>query len=107
AALAERPDPQPVLEERERLASALRALGLAPLESHANFIYVPVDDGLALDKLLLRQGFVVRAYPDAIRVSVLDASDDDLLVEALARALQQPPPVAAGGGRRARTLRAT
>jgi histidinol-phosphate/aromatic aminotransferase/cobyric acid decarboxylase-like protein/imidazoleglycerol phosphate dehydratase HisB len=107
AALADRPDPQPVLEERERLASALRALGLAPLESHANFLYVPVDDGFALDKLLLRQGFVVRAYPDAIRISVLDRPDDDLLVEALARALEQTPPVAAGGGRRARTLRAT
>ena len=46
AALAERPDPAPVIEERERLASSLRALGLAPLESHANFLYVPVDDGL-------------------------------------------------------------
>jgi histidinol-phosphate aminotransferase/imidazoleglycerol-phosphate dehydratase/histidinol-phosphatase len=107
AALAERPDPEPVLEERERLASALRALGLAPLESHANFLYVPLDDGLALNESLLRQGFVVRAYPGAIRVSVLDAPDDDLLVEALARALEQPPPVAAGGGRRARTVRAT
>src|SRR5437899_3971149 len=38
AALAERPDPGPVLEERERLASALRALGLAPLPSHTNFV---------------------------------------------------------------------
>ena len=38
---------------------------------------------------------------------MLDAADDDLLVEALARALDKPSPVAAGGGRRARTLRAT
>jgi imidazoleglycerol-phosphate dehydratase / histidinol-phosphatase len=107
AALAERPDPQPTIEERERLASALRALGLAPLESHTNFLYVPVDDGLALGDALLRQGIVVRAYPEAIRMSVLDAPDDDALVEALARILDRPAPVAAGGGRRARTLRAT
>ncbi len=107
AALEERPDPAPVLEERERLASALRALGLGPLESHTNFLYVPVDDGLALDAVLLRQGFVVRAYPEAIRISVRDAPDDDLLLEALARALERPAPVAAAGGRRARTLRAT
>ncbi len=107
AALAERPDPASVIEERERLASALRALGLAPLASHTNFLYVPVDDGPALDVFLLRQGFVVRAYPDAIRVSVRDQGDDDLLVDALARALDRPSPVALGGGRRARTVRAT
>ena len=107
AALAERPDAAPVIAERERLASALRTLGLEPLPSSANFLYVPVEDGLALDESLLRQGIVVRAYPGAIRVSVLDAPDDDLLVEALARALDRPSPVAAAGGRRSRTLRAT
>jgi imidazoleglycerol-phosphate dehydratase / histidinol-phosphatase len=107
AALAERPDPQPTIEERERLASALRALGMAPVESHTNFLYVPVDDGLALGDALLRQGIVVRAYSKAIRMSVLDAPDDDVLVEALARILDRPAPVAAAGGRRARTLRAT
>ncbi len=107
AALAEQPDAAPVLEERDRLAAGLRALGLAPLESHANFLYVPVEDGLALNDRLLRQGMVVRAYPEAVRVSVLDAADDDLLVEALARALERPAPVAPAGRRRARTLRAT
>jgi histidinol-phosphate/aromatic aminotransferase/cobyric acid decarboxylase-like protein/imidazoleglycerol phosphate dehydratase HisB len=107
AALASPPDVTPVLEERERLASALRAIGLAPLESHANFLYVPVEDGTALGNALLRQGIVVRAYPDAIRATVLDAEDDDVLLEALARALDRPSPVAAQGGRRARTLRAT
>ena len=107
AALASPPDVTPLLEERERLASALRALGLTPLESHANFLYAPVDDGLALGEALLRQGIVVRAYPEAIRVSVLDAEDDDALVEALARILDRPSPAAPRGGRRARTLRAT
>ena len=72
----------------------MRALGLEPLPSHANFLYIPVDDGLALDEALLRHGIVVRAYPEAIRASVRDAPDDDLLVETLARILDRPSPVA-------------
>lgn len=107
AALASAPDPAPEIAERERLASAFRAIGLEPLESHANFLYVPVDDGLALGDALLRQGIVVRAYPAAIRASVRDAADDDLLVETLARILDRPSPAAPAGGRTARTLRAT
>jgi histidinol-phosphate/aromatic aminotransferase/cobyric acid decarboxylase-like protein/imidazoleglycerol phosphate dehydratase HisB len=101
------PDVSSVLEERERLASALRALGLSPEESHANFLYMPVDDGHALGEALLRQGMVVRSYPNAIRASMRDREDDDALVEALARILDRPSPVAARGARRARTLRAT
>ncbi|HZP74111.1 MAG TPA: aminotransferase class I/II-fold pyridoxal phosphate-dependent enzyme [Gaiellaceae bacterium] len=107
AALRSRPDATPVIEERERLASALRALGLEPLDSFTNFLYVPVEDGIELGDALLRQGMVVRAYPQAIRASVRDAADDDLLVEALGRLLDRPSPVAAAGHRRARTVRAT
>ena len=101
------PDVSPIVEERERLAAALRAIGLEPLPSWTNFLYVPVADGLALGDALLRQGIVVRAYDGAIRASVRDADDDNLLVEALARALDRTAPVAAAGGRRSRVLRAT
>ena len=107
AALAERPDPGPVIEERERLAAALRALGFEPADSHTNFLYVPVDEPAALADALLRQGLVVRAFPEAIRVSVRDREDDDALVEALARLLDRAVPVAAAGGRQARVVRAT
>ncbi len=107
AALASPPDVAPLLEERERLASCLRALGLPPLESHANFLFVPVADGTTIGDALLRQGIVVRAYPEAIRVTVADQVDDDALVEALARVLDTPSPVAAGGGRKTRLVRAT
>jgi imidazoleglycerol-phosphate dehydratase len=107
AALVAPPDVTAVVAERERLAAALRAVGLAPLESHTNFLYVPVDDGLALGDALLRHGMVVRAYPEAIRMSVLDTEDDNALVEALARVLDRPLPVAPRGGRRARRLRAS
>ncbi|MFL5960415.1 MAG: aminotransferase class I/II-fold pyridoxal phosphate-dependent enzyme [Gaiellaceae bacterium] len=107
AALGERPDPGPVVEERDRLAAALRALGLEPSESRANFLYVPAPDAELLADALLRQGLVVRSYPEAFRVSVRDRQDDDLLVEALARLLDRPLPVAGAGGRSARRLRAT
>jgi imidazoleglycerol phosphate dehydratase HisB/histidinol-phosphate/aromatic aminotransferase/cobyric acid decarboxylase-like protein len=107
AALAAGADARPEIEERERLAASLRALGLEPLPSATNFLYVPVDDGVALGDALLRQGLVVRAYPEAIRASVRDAGDDDVLVETLARILDKPSPVAPAGHRIARTLRAT
>ena len=107
AALASPPDVAPLVAERERFAASLRALGLEPLPSYANFLYVPVEDGLALGDALLRHGLVVRSWPDAVRFSVLDPEDDDLLVETLARILDRPSPVAAAGGRRVRTLRAT
>ncbi|HTR33772.1 MAG TPA: aminotransferase class I/II-fold pyridoxal phosphate-dependent enzyme [Gaiellaceae bacterium] len=107
AALASRPDAAPVIEERERLAASFRALGLEPCASFTNFLYVPVEDGIAVGEALLRQGIVVRSYPEAIRASVRDAVDDDVLVEALARVLDRPSPVAPAGTRVARTVRAT
>ncbi len=107
AALASPPDVAPVLAERERLAGALRALGLEPLPSHANFVLVPVEDPKGLGERLMRQGLAVRVFPDALRISVVDREDDDLLLDALARVLDRPSPVAAPGGRRVRRVRAT
>ena len=107
AALETAPDVTPVVEERERLASALRALGLEPLPSHCNFVFVPVDEPRDLYERLLRQGLAVRPFATGIRISVLDREDDDVLVEALARTLDRPSPVAPSGGRRVRRLRAT
>ncbi len=85
AALRHGPDVRETIEERERLAERLRALGLEPLPSHANFLYVPVADGRALGEELLLQGLAVRASADAVRITVRDAADDDRLVEALSR----------------------
>jgi len=107
AAIESPPDVAPVVEERERLARALRAIGLEPLPSRANFVFVPVQEARALGDTLLRYGIAVRVFPDGLRISILDREDDDLLVEALARALDKPSPVATAGGRRVRRLRAT
>lgn len=107
AALADRPDVTPVLEERARLAKGLESLGLAPLPSETNFLYVPLDDGPAIGDALQRKGFVVRAYPQAIRISVLDPDADDLLLAALAEVLDLPAPADRASGRRVRHVRAT
>jgi imidazoleglycerol phosphate dehydratase HisB len=107
AALGSPPDVSADIEERERLASALRALGLDPVPSRANFLYVPVADGDVLGSQLLRQGLAVRFFPGAIRISVRDREDDDVLLAAIARALDRPSPVAASGGRAVRHVRVT
>jgi histidinol-phosphate/aromatic aminotransferase/cobyric acid decarboxylase-like protein/imidazoleglycerol phosphate dehydratase HisB len=107
AALADPPDVAPQLEERARLERALRALGLEPLPSHTNFLFVPIEDAAGVGDRLLRSGIVVRVFEHGMRFSVRDREDDDLLLEALARALERPAPVAPAGIRRVRHLRAT
>jgi histidinol-phosphate aminotransferase len=83
AGLASPPDVSPILEERERLAGRLRELGLEPLPSVANFLFVPFADSPAVEEALLRRGLLVRGYEDGIRITVRDAADDDRLVDAL------------------------
>jgi histidinol-phosphate/aromatic aminotransferase/cobyric acid decarboxylase-like protein len=100
AALASPPDVRPVIEERERLASELRALGYEPVESRANFVYVPVDDPTSLGAQLLAAGCVVREFESAVRISVRDREDDDVLLAALAGEPRSQE-------RRARVVRAT
>jgi histidinol-phosphate aminotransferase len=64
------------IANRERLADALRAMGLAPLPSDANFVLVPVPDALAADTRLRELGIAVRPFVglpkigDALRISV-------------------------------------
>jgi histidinol-phosphate aminotransferase len=83
AALAGPPDVTPLLEERERVAERLRELGFAPLPSHANFLYVPVDDPQREYDRLLRHGFAVRPVRGGIRITIRTQQDDDRLLEAL------------------------
>jgi histidinol-phosphate/aromatic aminotransferase/cobyric acid decarboxylase-like protein/imidazoleglycerol phosphate dehydratase HisB len=107
AALSDPPDVTLQVEERDRMARALRALGLDPLPSWANFLFVPLDEPELAGEALLRRGLVVRVFPEGIRFSVRDPADDDLLLEGLADALGRPVPVAAADGRRTRAVRAT
>jgi histidinol-phosphate aminotransferase len=83
AVLAEPPDVGPLLDERERLTVRLRELGLEPLPSATNFLYVPFARARELAEVLLGAGMVVRDYPDAIRITVLDPPSNERLVAAL------------------------
>ena len=84
AALSERPDVSEQVVERERCAAALEELGLEPPPSDANFLFVPLEDPDGVGATLLREGLVVRVFPDGIRFSIRDRDDDDRLLEALA-----------------------
>ena len=97
-----------MIEERERLASALRAIGLAPLPSQRELRLRPAR-GRARAR---RPRCCVRGSSCAPTTTgsgsrSATASDDDLIVETLARLLDRPAPVAAAAGRRVRHLRAT
>jgi histidinol-phosphate/aromatic aminotransferase/cobyric acid decarboxylase-like protein len=85
AGLASPPDVSPILEERERMARELRARGFEPLPSHANFLYVPVDDSKAEYDRLLRHGFAVRPVRGGIRLTIRTQQDDDRLLQTLAQ----------------------
>jgi histidinol-phosphate aminotransferase len=74
----------PILEERERMRERLRELGLEPRESHANFLYVPVDDPPAEYDRLLQHGLAVRPVRGGIRITIRTQQDDDRLLQALA-----------------------
>jgi histidinol-phosphate aminotransferase len=83
AALQSPPDVRPILEERERFAERLRGLGYKPLPSHANFVYVPVDDPNGISDQLLQHGIAVRPVRDGIRITIRNEQDDERLLRAL------------------------
>ncbi len=79
---------------RDRLRTALEAVGLRPLPSAANFLCVPVPDSAALGKALLCRGIkvrVLRALPgvgDAIRMGVGPWEQMERLLSALREVLR-------------------
>lgn len=83
AALAHEPEVATQVVERERMARELAQLGLEPLRSYTNFLFIPMEDPDTLASRLLPYGVVARAYPDGLRISVRDELDDDILLDAL------------------------
>jgi histidinol-phosphate aminotransferase len=83
AGLAAPPDVTPILEERERVAGRLRELGFEPLPSHANFLYVPVDEPQDTYDRLLAEGLAVRPVRGGIRITIRTQQDDERLLRAL------------------------
>ncbi|MGB7435797.1 MAG: histidinol-phosphate transaminase [Candidatus Acidiferrum sp.] len=79
--------------ERQRLFDELRKLGLAPVPSECNFLFVPVGPhAKSLCDELLLEGVIVRpmgwmGFPEAIRISVGSPAENNKLLQALASAL--------------------
>ena len=83
ASLASPPDVSEQIAERERLSSELSKLGLVPVKSFTNFLFIPVEDPKWWLDALLPFGVVIRTFAGAIRISVRDADDDDVLLDAI------------------------
>jgi len=101
------PDVGAQVEERERCAALLSQLGVPPLPSRTNFLFVPLASPEQVGHALQGEGLVVRMFGDGIRWSIRDRDDDDVLLDALARSLDRPSPVESAPSRRVRHVRAT
>ena len=83
-------------QERPRLATGLRELGLEPIESVANFLMVPLGSAErvgALSEALLRRGLIVRplgpfGFPEAIRITTGTTEQVTLLLDNMAEVLE-------------------
>jgi histidinol-phosphate aminotransferase len=79
--------------ERARLTKGLTELGLRPVRSHTNFIFIDIGpEAQDICDELLREGVIVRplgwmGFPEAIRVSVGIAGENDKLLSVLPRVL--------------------
>jgi histidinol-phosphate/aromatic aminotransferase/cobyric acid decarboxylase-like protein len=77
------------VENRERFADALRANGLAPLPSAANFLLVPIANVALVAQQMRERGIAVRPYPglpgigDALRITVGPWALMELALDAL------------------------
>jgi histidinol-phosphate/aromatic aminotransferase/cobyric acid decarboxylase-like protein/imidazoleglycerol phosphate dehydratase HisB len=91
AAISSPLDISSALQERDRLAGELETLGLKPLRSYTNFLFIPMDEPEKLVDQLLPYGAVTRAYPGGLRVSVRDEIDNDFLLDALRAVLLDAP----------------
>jgi histidinol-phosphate aminotransferase len=76
-------DVEGAVAERERMRAALVAAGHDCPESHANFVLVRVPDAVATADRLDAQGLVVRRFPGAIRITVRQPGENDLVLAAL------------------------
>jgi histidinol-phosphate aminotransferase len=79
--------------ERKRLSEGLTKLGFRPVPSEANFVFIVVGPGAAaLCDDLLHMGVIVRplgwmGFPEAMRISVGTAEENDKCLAAMARVM--------------------
>jgi histidinol-phosphate aminotransferase len=79
--------------ERKRLSEGLAKLGFRPVPSEANFVFIVAGpDAKAMSDDLLQLGVIVRplgwmGFPEAIRISVGTAEENDKCLSAMARVI--------------------
>ena len=75
----------------EQIVNGLRAPGLAPISSEANFVYFDVGrDGRHIFDALLHQGVIVRHIDGRlIRVTIGQAEENRVFLAALAQVLHE------------------
>jgi histidinol-phosphate aminotransferase len=97
AALAALDDDEHVARSRavnqagmEQVVKGLTALGLAPIPSEANFVYVDIGrDGRQVFEALLRHGVIIRHIEGRmVRITIGQSEENQAFLTALARALQ-------------------
>ena len=82
--------------ERRRLFEGLKRIGLDPVPSETNFLFVPIGPvAKGLCDELLHEGVIVRplawmGFPEAIRISVGNPAENTKLLGALEHALSRP-----------------
>ena len=82
-------------EERHRLYEGLRGLGLSPVPSETNFLFIPIGPpAKSLCDELLLEGVIVRplgwmGFPEAIRISVGSPAENTKLLTAIAYTLER------------------
>jgi len=88
--------------ERTRLFGELQRVGLQPVASETNFLFVPLAgmDAKGMCDELLQEGVIVRplawmGFPDAIRISVGNPEENAKLLAAMAKVMARRKPVAA------------
>jgi histidinol-phosphate aminotransferase/imidazoleglycerol-phosphate dehydratase/histidinol-phosphatase len=91
AALATPLDVSDQVAERDRMAKELTLLGLEPVPSSTNFLFISMQDPQRIVEQLLPYGVVVRAFAKGLRVSVRDELDDNVLLDALRAELSDAP----------------
>ena len=85
-------------QERERLYRELRKLGLSPVPSETNFLFIPIGPhAKSLCDELLLEGVIVRplgwmGFPEAIRISVGSPPENTKLLGAVTYALERRKP---------------
>jgi histidinol-phosphate aminotransferase len=80
------------------MADGLRALGIDPLPSEANFVFVEVgeDRAAAIDRALTTRGVIVRptagfGAPGGLRITVGTPEQNDRLLAAMREVLEETP----------------